>query len=239
LIIRGKYLKSALKRAELTQIEAANKLGIARQTLINWMNFGELNPEIVQNVKERLGIDLTKQEENNNLLNEPEVKYMVTKVVEAETSPGRQVNLERFLSPGFTPIPVYDNTGDVEHLSDLLNNRDIKPVVLIMKGHLGCDIIVRHNDKAMDKVFPPKCQLGIQRVNNFKRRIIPGMAAIIVLEDFTITRYVHTAPDDHQLLFKSADPEGYPDMIVSKEEIKEMWKIKSFTREALSEIMMY
>ncbi len=169
--------------------------------------------------------------------NEPGANYRVIKMIEPENN--THTSLDKYLSDGYEPIPVYDNTSGISLISELLNNDHIKPVVLIMKGHVGCNLVVRHNDRAMDKVFAPKSQLGIQIVNNFKKMIVPGMAAIIVLEDFTITRYVHNAPDDSQLVFKSADPDAYPDITISKEDIREMWKIKSCTPEAVSQIMMY
>jgi len=161
--------------------------------------------------------------------------------------PDREENnitvIERYISPDHTPIPVYDDTGDIHNIDELLKNDDIKPVVLIMKGHLGCHAVVRHNDSAMDKDFlqgtHQKCQLGIQRVFHFKNTIIPGMAAIIILEEFTITRYVHRADNKDQLLLRSADTVLFPDMIIDIAHIKQMWRIKSVTPVVQSKILMY
>lgn len=173
--------------------------------------------------------------ERNNLVAEPEtlLSGKVAEPVNAITT------LQRYISPGHDPIPVYDDTDDLENITGLLKDPQKKPVILLMKGHLGCNVVIRHNDTAMDKDFPPKCQLGIQRVNNFKKRIIPGMAAIIELEDFTITRYVFEGSNKNEFLLRSADPDLFPDMKVEITDIKTMWKIKSVTPVAVPKILMY
>lgn len=58
--ISGKKLNSAIKSLDITQEIAASKLGIARQTLSQFFKHEELSEEILQNVKSKLGIDLSK-----------------------------------------------------------------------------------------------------------------------------------------------------------------------------------
>lgn len=57
--ISGKILKLALKKHNISQENAGNKLGVARQTVGIWMKSELINDDVVRNVKEKLGIDLT------------------------------------------------------------------------------------------------------------------------------------------------------------------------------------
>jgi len=172
----------------------------------------------------------------NYPVGEPFGEYQVKEIIEPD-------RFSRFISPEHAPIPVYDDTNGVHNIEELLSNEAIKPLVVIMKGHLSCDVVVRHNDAAMDKDFIQdgytKCQLGIQRVHNFKKMIIPGMAAIIMFEEFTITRYVFTTQKNNEFLLRSADLENFPDIIVEREDVKQMWNIKSITPVVYAKILMY
>lgn len=69
LIISGNILKEALKNNGRTQLEAANLLGVSRQTLNTWCTRSELDQDIIDNVKTSLGIDLRLIVENKP--NEP------------------------------------------------------------------------------------------------------------------------------------------------------------------------
>lgn len=56
--INGKKLKIAIKALDLTQEDAAIKLNTTRQTLSQWFKHENLSNDILQNVKDKLGIDL-------------------------------------------------------------------------------------------------------------------------------------------------------------------------------------
>jgi len=58
LNINGKKLKIAIKALDLTQEDAAIKLNTTRQTLSQWFKHENLSNDILQNVKDKLGIDL-------------------------------------------------------------------------------------------------------------------------------------------------------------------------------------
>lgn len=60
MIISGIILKEAIRRDGRTQLEAANLLGVSRQTLNTWCSRSELDQDIIDSVKTELGIDLTK-----------------------------------------------------------------------------------------------------------------------------------------------------------------------------------
>lgn len=60
LKITGKTLKTAIRAKDLTQEQAANKLGITRQTLSVWLKMDTIGSDVIQSVKEQLGIDLSK-----------------------------------------------------------------------------------------------------------------------------------------------------------------------------------
>lgn len=53
----GNQLKIELKKLNITQEDAADKLGVTRRTLQNWFSLDELDANISQNVKLVLGID--------------------------------------------------------------------------------------------------------------------------------------------------------------------------------------
>lgn len=52
----GNQLKFELKKLNVTQEEAADRLGVTRRTLQNWFSLDELDANISQNVKSVLGI---------------------------------------------------------------------------------------------------------------------------------------------------------------------------------------
>lgn len=56
--IKGLKLKEAIRINYPNQQVAADKLGVSRQTLSTWFRLGNLDKEIIQNVKTKLGIDI-------------------------------------------------------------------------------------------------------------------------------------------------------------------------------------
>ncbi|RZJ92445.1 MAG: XRE family transcriptional regulator [Chryseobacterium sp.] len=58
MIISGIILKDAIQKSGLSQADAANKLGVSRQTLNTWCGKSELNELIIKSVKTKLGLDL-------------------------------------------------------------------------------------------------------------------------------------------------------------------------------------
>jgi phage repressor protein C with HTH and peptisase S24 domain len=64
LMLNGKDLKRIIKELDLTQEEAAKRLGRSRATVITWLGKSELDEEILFLVKTRLGIDLSKFEKS-------------------------------------------------------------------------------------------------------------------------------------------------------------------------------
>lgn len=58
MTINGNNLRTALRILDITQEQAAKKLGMSRQTLSTHLRSGELSSQFVQNVKTFLGIDL-------------------------------------------------------------------------------------------------------------------------------------------------------------------------------------
>jgi len=76
LIINGNNLRTALRILDITQEQAAKKLGMSRQTLSTHLRSGELSSQFVQNVKTLLGIDLITMQNDvsNKLISEVEKK---------------------------------------------------------------------------------------------------------------------------------------------------------------------
>lgn len=67
MIVKGIILKKALKSLDLTQQDAADKLGVSRQTVVNWCGKAELDIEILHIVKTNLGIDLEKYKPSSTI----------------------------------------------------------------------------------------------------------------------------------------------------------------------------
>jgi len=57
-MISGINLKIALKRLDISQAEAAIKIGKSRQTIVTWVGKSELDDETVELINKKLGIDL-------------------------------------------------------------------------------------------------------------------------------------------------------------------------------------
>jgi transcriptional regulator with XRE-family HTH domain len=139
----------------------------------------------------------------------------------------QNTDILKWVDPHHTPIPVFDLAENFDSISQLIEYG--KPTVLLLKGHLDCDAVVRHVDSAMNKDWPERCQLGIRRIRNFKKRIIWGAAHRIVLDEQIVTRYVFKGDSPNELLLKSSDPVKFPDMNIGMDEIKEMWKVESLS----------
>lgn len=66
----GNQLKEAIKEIGLTQEEAANRLGITRQTIGQWFKRAVFDANTLHDVKSKLGVDLEKSKDQKK----PDVK---------------------------------------------------------------------------------------------------------------------------------------------------------------------
>lgn len=57
-MVNGKNLEIAIERLNLTQINAAEMIGISRSTLINWMAKTEFKEKDIKLINSKLNIDL-------------------------------------------------------------------------------------------------------------------------------------------------------------------------------------
>lgn len=73
MVIKGLILKNAIKTYGLTMTSAALLLGVSRQTLSTWCGKAYLDDDIIDLVKNKLGIDLIKDYELTN----PEKLHLV------------------------------------------------------------------------------------------------------------------------------------------------------------------
>ena len=134
MIINGKKLRTALRSADITQEAAARKLGISRQTLSVWVKTEELSSDILQNVKSKLGIDLSDEnlkndvensspkrnisysigeedEYKSNMLNSPETPYYTSRGMGSETNLG--IPMYNFPASA-SIIEMYGDLNDVK-----------------------------------------------------------------------------------------------------------------------------
>lgn len=60
----GKDLKLTLKLLNITHQEVSEKIGISRSTITNWCRFERLDTEIVDLIREKMGIEIQKFDKN-------------------------------------------------------------------------------------------------------------------------------------------------------------------------------
>lgn len=71
----GADLKKALKKAGLTQQEAADKMDVSRQTILDYTQKATLRQDILENVNIKLGIDLSA---SPTMVHEDPIDYFAT-----------------------------------------------------------------------------------------------------------------------------------------------------------------
>lgn len=86
---QGEKIKNAIRGRGLTMEDAADKLGISRPTLFNKLNAAEIDKEFLQNVEEKLGINVGAPERSSGvhtrLVDEIEMKYNIVPLKNART----------------------------------------------------------------------------------------------------------------------------------------------------------
>lgn len=75
--ISGKQFKTELQKAEITQVKAAELIGVSRQTLNTWVNSAQLSKGAIDRIKTTLHIDLT-SEIGNQLSRESNIAFKET-----------------------------------------------------------------------------------------------------------------------------------------------------------------
>lgn len=126
--------------------------------------------------------------------------------------------------------PVYDRHLTVNTVSSLISGvTKVTPDLILLNGAFkDCELVIRHTDPALNGFLDAKSFIGIREIHkeSYTKRIIPGKAYLIVLDNKdVIERFVHPGKDKSFLL-KSCNPNSDPDFEIDYEEILELWLIK-------------
>lgn len=218
MIINGKKLKLAIKRSGITQQEAADKLEIARQTLSVWGKSEELNPDIIKNVKTKLGIDLYS-------FNEDEINLQLDEVKNVLNEPPPQYNIR--LIKGIQ-VPIYDIEFAPGVLSTLIEKGDKHfPVgYLSIPQVSGCDAIIRVKDDSMEPKINNGDWIGVKRIDNWQDWLPMNYIYTIVTDSLEIVKYLRKSSDPGSFILGSPNS-AYPDDELPKKQIKEIWAVKT------------
>lgn len=93
-IVTGKQLKIAIRGKYDNTEEAASLLGVSRQTLSGYFGRAELNDEVLQNVKDKLGIELKGVDLNvKSIISDKEKVVNIGTPVYADPASGSAVEL--------------------------------------------------------------------------------------------------------------------------------------------------
>lgn len=73
----GYQLRQEIKKMGMTQVEAAQKLGIARETLISWMRRDSFSKNQIECIKEELGIIIQNPDNTDTMMNALEKGFAI------------------------------------------------------------------------------------------------------------------------------------------------------------------
>lgn len=207
LIITGKDLKKALKVADLTQQEAANRLDIARQTLRNWFESVELSPEIVQKVHTGLDIKLTGK--SGKSLSEPDTEYNASEIKDVR-------------------VPIYNIEFSPGVMGKLIENRDSNFQVgyLSIPEVSGCDAVIRAKGQSMAPRINDGDWLGVKRVDDWQDWLQLGYMYMIETTNLQIIKYLKKGSKPDTFTIASHNTEFEEDEI-PKKVIKDIWAVRT------------
>lgn len=215
--INGKKLRLAIKSLDLTQEEAAKRLGIARQTLNTWFNLAALNNDIIQNVKTKLGIELGS---HGNMLNEPETEYR-TKEIKSVS------------------VPIYNSDHAPGTIHNLINSDDnFFPVgYLSIPEVAGCDAIIRARGESMEPKINDGDWLGVKWLDNWRDWLPMNYIYAIDTDNLQLIRYLRKGINTDSFMISSLNKE-YEDDEIPKKVIKGIWAVKAIIPISKMEILI-
>lgn len=208
--ISGKKLKLAIKYADLTQEQAAIKLGTTRQTLGTWFKYGELPDDILHNVKSKLNISLT----NDVLSDHIDKEGMLSTYKEGA-------------------IPIYDmevNAGMVGRLIDDNNNIPISGWLYLRGMSTDSGLVgVKAVGDSMATFINGGDIMLIRKLENYDF-IPPGHAYVVISNELSIVKYVRNGKDESYWTLRSHN-DKYEDFPVKREDVKHLFIVVRVIKE--------
>lgn len=147
MIITGKDLKTVLRALDITQQEAADRIGVSRQTIVTWVGKSTLDDNTCQIVKSKLGVDLHHIVETNRTLptNSLKIQNIIkqSKKLRKEEESSYEVNVLR--NP---PYSQQSQLNDPSIINRLLDEKDKR---LVEKDDFYTTLIEEKDERLKDK----------------------------------------------------------------------------------------
>jgi phage repressor protein C with HTH and peptisase S24 domain len=204
----GKQLRKALKANELTMEAAAEKLNISRGTLYNYIKLEELDADFVQNVQDKLGIDLNpdpipfiEQRRNNKLNDDP---YLVPFVdVPAQAGYTKAYQQRDYIASlkKYPILPDVDPTGAVWRYFQV-DGDSMEPEI-------------QAGDTLLCSQVPKEDWFDIKDKHTH----------VVVTDDQLLIKDVHPDPDELEFWLMSQNP-IYDPFIVKARDVRQIWVMR-------------
>jgi DNA-binding XRE family transcriptional regulator len=194
--ISGRQVKLAIK-GKYTQEEAAEKLNVSRQTFNSWLSKAELSPEVVENIKTQLNIELAgyNLESNFDATSAPKESSLVVKT---------DGKLSR-------DIPVFNDKaagGAVEIYSDEV---EYEPAFTVrIPQFADCDFGKMIYGHSMYPTYKNGTYLFMKRIGNL-RQVAPGEVYYIETQYLKVVKRLQFGDGDDHFLAFSDNEEKRPD----------------------------
>lgn len=209
-MISGKNLKTALKRLDLSQESAAEKIGKSRQTIVTWSSKSTLSDDIVTLINEKLGIDLSDFHESDNRSHLQEYSKSPT------------LNNKR------RGVPYYD-IDFVGGFDLVFNNTQAHPAFYIdFLPFNDADYWVNVSGKSMGPLIAHGDIVALKQVPDWKRFLLEGeIYAIITDNGFRTIKMIGSCEDKECfMLIPYNKSEDYKPQQIPKEVITHIFRVK-------------
>jgi phage repressor protein C with HTH and peptisase S24 domain len=217
----GKQLRKALKTNDLTVDDAADKLHISRGTLYNYFKLDALDTDFVQNVKDKLNIDLDaapipflEQLRNNKLSDEPYLVPFVDIPAQAGYTKAYQQRDYIATLKKYPILPDVDPTGAVWRYFQV-------------------------DGDSMEPEIQPGDTLLCSQVQKEDWFEIKDMHThVVVTDDQLLIKDVHPDPDELEFWLMSQNP-TYDPFIVKARDVKQIWVMRRHIKGRAKKHRMY
>jgi plasmid maintenance system antidote protein VapI len=239
---QGENFKRFLKINKIKVEKAAKILDKNRVTVYQYFKSKNLTREVVSDILTKFGVSENEIWGESNGMNTNSEEHILSEnntlhYMPQETNQ-QQDNIMRMIDKYINSddkvhldiTPVYDRHVTVNKVSSLSTGNDkVTPDLILLNGAFkDCELVIRHTDPALNGFLSPKSFIGLREIKkeSYTKRIIPGKAYVIVLDNLdVIERFVHPGKDKSFLL-KSNNPLSDPDFEIDFDEILELWLIK-------------
>ena len=219
MTIKGEILKKAVRSAGMTVQDAANKLGMSRQMLYIYYKIGELEPDLLQNVREKLGIDLHNVKEN--VIQSPSVQYQsIDKVVVAQNKNRRK---------GTGLIPFYNADFMAGIAETYYEDETIYPEYYMdVPEFYGCMAFRAYSDSMESKIRSGNILFGT-KLDDWRSHLEFGQIYGITCTDGRrYLKYIRRNLMNEDYFLLKSENSNYDDFTIPKDKINNIWLIEGW-----------